>query len=608
MTSLAHMAGSEPNGASTDPRAERATVTVPYLTVISPNERSKARGSEYFESGLAALAGIRRALTVAGGEAPTAVLDLCCGHGQVTRMLRAAFPDAHLTVCDRDADGVDFCAAEFDADPLYAPEDPSYVTLPASYDLIWCGVLFAALPMARWTRLLGRLANALQPNGVLVLAMGGRGTTPSAYPAATTMSLALAEIELEPTLRVIGLHEAAWSALDVLSCTKRLAPADVQADPTGIELATPAGNIDYPPDYLRVSGSTIVNGWATDRRGVREVRIFVDDRLVLARTLTVDRPDVSAAFPQLRFRHDRHGWTTVLTFDEPGEHTISAEVENVDGQVVGLGERRVTVTEVTTAPTVKPLPDPAVLAAVRARPWFYEFDLPDGGRTDSYLPDSLKPVHETRLEMMWRALGPVVKGDWRSFTAADIACHQGYFSTHLARKGCRRVVGVDARASHVADARLITRLYGLGNLRIEQHDVRSLTPGTLGLFDIVVVFGLLYHVEDPVGLLRLARGMTRRVCLIETQLSPEGPTSVEWGTSDVRHEVKGTLALVDESGDTDGLQANLAPISMCPSLSALRWLMTTVGFSRVEIVEPGPGAYEQFASGARVMAAGYVGN
>ncbi|MEO7270608.1 MAG: class I SAM-dependent methyltransferase [Vicinamibacterales bacterium] len=579
---------------------------MPYSTAVSPNDRSEARGSQYFETGLAALACIRRALTVAGAEAPTAVLDLRCGHGQVTRMLRAAFPDAHLTVCDRDADGVDFCAAEFEAEPLYAPEDPSYVTLPASYDLIWCGPLFAALPMARWTRLLGRLANALQPNGVLVLAMGGRATPASAYPAATTMSLALAEIELEPTLRVIGLQEAAWSDLDVLSCIKRTAPADLRVDSTVTEVATPAGNIDNPPDFLRVSGTTIVNGWAIDRRGVREVRIFLDDRLVLARTLTVDRPDVSAAFPQLRFRHDRHGWTTILTFEDTGEHTISAEAENVDGQVVGLGQRRVTVTEVAPVAPVKSLPDPSVLAAVHARPWFYELDLPDGGRTDSYLPDSVKPVHETRLEMMWRALEPVVKGDWRVFTAADIACHQGYFSTHLARKGCRRVVGVDARASHVADARLIARLYGLGNLRIEQHDVRSPTSGTLGLFDIVLVFGLLYHVEDPVGLLRLARGMTRRVCLIETQLSPEGPTSVEWGASDVRHAVKGTLALVDESGDTDGLQANLAPISMCPSLSALRWLMSTVGFSRVEIIEPGPGAYEQFASGARVMAAGYM--
>ena len=35
-------------------------------------------------------------------------------------------------------------------------------------------------------------------------------------------------------------------------------------------------------------------------------------------------------------------------------------------------------------------PDPELLADVRGRQWFYEFDLPDGSRTSSYLPPGVE--------------------------------------------------------------------------------------------------------------------------------------------------------------------------------------------------------------------------
>ena len=355
-------------------------------------------------------------------------------------------------------------------------------------------------------------------------------------------------------------------------------------------------------------GPLKVSGWAADKRGIREVRVLLDGEIVARTTPTSDRPDVSATYPAFRQGHDRHGWSVLVDLAAPGRHRLSAQAENSEGRSSELGARIVTVPGGGRIAGNDPaLPtDLSVIATVRARPWFYEFDLPDGSRTESYIPEYVRPIHDTRLEMMWRTLEPTVGGDWSGCTALDLACHQGFFATHLARRGCRRVVGVDARPEHVADARLIARLYGLGNLQVEQRDVRRLTPGDLGLFDIVLVFGLLYHVEDPVGLLRLARGMTRRICLIETQLSAEGPASVESGTSADRHEVKGTLALVDETGRTNGREANLLPISMFPSLNALRWLMSTVGFSRVEVVPPPEGAYEQLARGERVMAAGYV--
>ena len=43
-------------------------------------------------------------------------------------MLRAAYPDTPLTVCDLDPDGVDFCATHFGAGPVYSREDVRDIT------------------------------------------------------------------------------------------------------------------------------------------------------------------------------------------------------------------------------------------------------------------------------------------------------------------------------------------------------------------------------------------------------------------------------------------------------------------------------------------------
>jgi tRNA (mo5U34)-methyltransferase len=250
--------------------------------------------------------------------------------------------------------------------------------------------------------------------------------------------------------------------------------------------------------------------------------------------------------------------------------------------------------------------DASLFEEIRARRWFYDFELPNGSRTHSYLPESVAPIHQTRLEMLFSVLDPIVQDRWADLSVIDVACHQGYFAINLARRGCGRVVAIDARADHVADARLMGRAFGLQNLHVEQRDVSSTSVGDLGTFDIVVLFGLLYHVENPIGLLRLARGLTRRLCVVETQVAPEGVAAIEWGTRLVQRPVVGTFYVIDETGETEAPESGLKGISLCPTLDALLWVMQKVGFSRLEQVAPPPGAYEQHVSGARVVVAGFV--
>ena len=249
--------------------------------------------------------------------------------------------------------------------------------------------------------------------------------------------------------------------------------------------------------------------------------------------------------------------------------------------------------------------DSAAIDEVLGRRWFYEFDFPDGRRTRSYLPAGVEQIHTTRLEMLLAALEPIVGDAWARTTVIDVACHQGYFASHLARRGAQ-VLGIDARSEHVADTALIARAYGLGNLRAAQHDINALAPALLGQFDICLMLGLLYHVENPVGTLRLARALTRKACVIETQVVPNMTGVVDWGSFQFQRPLVASFGIIDETAETHAPEASTTGICVTPSYEALLFLMRKLGFDRIQRIEVPAGGYEQLASGKRVMVVGFV--
>ena len=77
------------------------------------------------------------------------MLDLPCGFGRVTRFLCARYPAASITVSDLDRDGVDYCAARFNAQAAYSVRDFRDLQLGGAYDLLWVGSLITHLPAPR---------------------------------------------------------------------------------------------------------------------------------------------------------------------------------------------------------------------------------------------------------------------------------------------------------------------------------------------------------------------------------------------------------------------------------------------------------------------------
>lgn len=254
----------------------------------------------------------------------------------------------------------------------------------------------------------------------------------------------------------------------------------------------------------------------------------------------------------------------------------------------------------------RPSPDTALLEQVRSRKWFYEFELPDGSSTESYLPPGVAGVHTTRLAMLEEALERRFGKDLSGLTAVDLACHEGWFAFHLAQRGAAPVLGLDARPSHVSDAALMARAMGIGSFSARVLDIENASSEEIGTHDLTLMLGLLYHLENPVRALRLARAVTRKALYIETQVVPHMSGMIDWGSYVFQRRMVGVFGIVDEIGETHAPEAGVGGICLAPSIESLEWLLKKVGFATVERLVPPIGGYEQHVGEKRVMFAAYV--
>ena len=132
---------------------------------------------QYFDLGRRALELIQFSAELCDKPHYPEILDLPCGHGRVLRWLRARYDYARITACDLDRSGVDFCARQFGALPVYSEPDLRRLPFASQFDLIWVGSLVTHLPQARWLATLDCLVRWTKECGVIVFSTQGRTVT-----------------------------------------------------------------------------------------------------------------------------------------------------------------------------------------------------------------------------------------------------------------------------------------------------------------------------------------------------------------------------------------------------------------------------------------------
>ena len=240
----------------------------------------------------------------------------------------------------------------------------------------------------------------------------------------------------------------------------------------------------------------------------------------------------------------------------------------------------------------------ANLERVNQRSWFYEFDLPDGRKTTAWPRQDVLPIHFSRIKKLREVIAEYVEDPRRLF-AIDLAAHEGYFTFELARHFAR-VDAYELRAENIAAARLMADVLDVSNVTFTQIDFSDMVFEPSLVADFVLVYGLLYHVEDPIRLLRLASQLTRQHILIETQVFPYDMTGrIEDGHFQNLRNVEGVFSLSPDYPQASvGGTTNLALI---PSVNSLMCILRSLGFTYVEALEFDADDYEQFFRGSRII-------
>jgi len=234
--------------------------------------------------------------------------------------------------------------------------------------------------------------------------------------------------------------------------------------------------------------------------------------------------------------------------------------------------------------------------------WIYRWLLKDGSETPVANPE-LPSIHRTRAELIERNVREVLEASGPNASALDIACNEGWFAHRLRDWGARSVVGIDVRMKNVDRANAMRDYYEVpaADMQFRLADVLELDPAKIGTYDVVLLLGLIYHVENPMGVLRFARACTRRLCVVESQLTRQTEPIVHGlGQTGQLHESPGSFAIQVERGD-NSLASTGRVLSLLPNRAAFELMARSAGFSSIEFATPNPGQNPQYVGGDRAV-------
>jgi len=175
--------------------------------------------------------------------------------------------------------------------------------------------------------------------------------------------------------------------------------------------------------------------------------------------------------------------------------------------------------------------------------------------------------HPWRLSVDQPLIKQIV-GDLKGKRVLDVACNDAWYAFRYAQEGAN-AVGIDGRPEPIARAQLIKDHFSLDNLDLMVGDIEDRTI-PLGTFDVTLFYGILYHLADPITVLKRLGDITTSVISVQTFIHALDPAP----------ELKLIREAVEE--EANGL-TNLVTV---PTQAAVADMLNFAGFDRVYRIMP----------------------
>jgi SAM-dependent methyltransferase len=221
-------------------------------------------------------------------------------------------------------------------------------------------------------------------------------------------------------------------------------------------------------------------------------------------------------------------------------------------------------------------------------PFHHAIELPYGLSTY----DAATARHDrerTRLrslvDHLWPRMLQAYGGSLAGLRVLDIACNCGGFAIEAARAGAAEVVGIDVDPHYIRQAEFIRDALGYTNVSYRVARLEDLEVAEVGSFDVIFLFGILYHLADPIGALARISTLARDMIVVDTSLLRFRYVDklVKWPL----WRMKVVPAMIESDHDvTTGRWRTAASAQFYPNRVAVSALLRFAGFDEVELLHP----------------------
>lgn len=172
--------------------------------------------------------------------------------------------------------------------------------------------------------------------------------------------------------------------------------------------------------------------------------------------------------------------------------------------------------------------------------WFHNHTFPDGERTIP-LDLPMPAWGYDNPKVLTEHISNMVKFGGHGHSLLDIACNGGYMAAHFASRFFD-VTAIDYDTTYTKQSEYALKRLGL-SAKIQHRSIFDLDP-MKEKYDVVLMAGLLYHLEDPVRGLRIAGSVCRNILIVETAVSDLPGSVIEFDNHNENGYVNSSLPTV----------------------------------------------------------------
>lgn len=241
----------------------------------------------------------------------------------------------------------------------------------------------------------------------------------------------------------------------------------------------------------------------------------------------------------------------------------------------------------------------------RLAPFHHKVELPFD--TSTYVPElSRRRIEYTRVPNLVKhcfpALVEACGGSLQGKRILDVACNCGGFSVEAAKLNSEYILGIDVVDHYIEQANFIKQALDLEQVEFKVMDIESLDESSVGQFDVVFCFGILYHLENPIHAMKRLASVTKDIMLVDTTVMRTQAIMRPFFRKPLWSMNFPAVSSADSTdGSTSLWRSQESVVQFSPNENAVVDLLKFLGFSKVKRIEPKlKGLEKRYYTGKRV--------